>query len=285
MRSCSAGLEDDIANRCTSLCRLWTVTRTDGTIFRFTDCDRPVVYSGNTYRSDLTFTTSAIFLAASFANAQNVTMLVMTGDDGISQDDMRQRRFLAATCLVEVINYRDTSHGTMVLFAGTVGRQEMSDKKMARIEFLPKSASAAGAFGAEVYSAPCRNSFGDANCTKDLEALKASFTLTVVSGSVLTAVAFNGQPLNYWALGFIKWSTGNNVGLITQVASSTGSTVTIVEIPGKAIQVGDTGVIKPGCDHLIETCFAKWNNVANFRGEPDVPEIGFLPMTPITKST
>lgn len=283
MRSASAGLIDDIANRCTSLCRIWTLTRVDGTIFRFTDCDRPVIYSGNTYRSDLTFTTSAIFLAASFASAQNVTMMVMTADDGISQDDLRQRRYQGATCLIEAINYRNTANGTMVLFAGTVGKQELCDKSVARIEFIPKSGSTAGAFGAEVYSATCRNSFGDANCTKDLEALKASFTLTVISGSVLTAVAFGGQAVNYWSLGFIKWLTGNNAGLITQVAASTGSTVTIVEIPGKAIQVGDTGEIKPGCDHVIETCLNKWNNVANFRGEPDVPEIGFLPFTPVTK--
>jgi len=40
---------------------------------------------------------------------------------------------------------------------------------------------------------------------------------------------------------------------------------------GKSIQVGDTFDIIAGCDKTRETCHSKFNNIINFRGEPDVP--------------
>jgi uncharacterized phage protein (TIGR02218 family) len=37
------------------------------------------------------------------------------------------------------------------------------------------------------------------------------------------------------------------------------------------VQVGDKLSIYAGCDKRRETCFTKFNNVINFRGEPDLP--------------
>jgi len=36
-------------------------------------------------------------------------------------------------------------------------------------------------------------------------------------------------------------------------------------------QVGDTYEVETGCDKLVATCIAKFNNVYNFRGEPYIP--------------
>ena len=37
------------------------------------------------------------------------------------------------------------------------------------------------------------------------------------------------------------------------------------------IQVGDTFYYYPGCDKRRETCWLKFGNILNFRGEPDMP--------------
>jgi uncharacterized phage protein (TIGR02218 family) len=53
---------------------------------------------------------------------------------------------------------------------------------------------------------------------------------------------------------------------------------------GTKIQVGDIFTIVAGCDKLKETCIAKFNNILNFRGFPDVPGIDKLLATAGTMS-
>lgn len=290
MRTCSSDLAADINSECTSLCRLWTVTRADGFVLQFTDCSKPVTFDSDVYRADLSFITSAIFTSASYAKAQSVTMDVPTATGGFTQDDLRQKLYRGATCKVSVINYIVPAHGEMVLFEGVFGKQSVSDKGVARFEITPKGSSfAGGSIGREVYSFQCRNSFGDVNCsqggTVDLGVLSVSFTVDAVSGSIVTAGEFTGHAANYWTPGYLLWDTGNNAGTRTKIQASATDHVTVVSLPARAIQIGDTGTITPGCDLLIETCFAKWANQENFRGEPDVPDIAFLPLTPVTSST
>ena len=38
-----------------------------------------------------------------------------------------------------------------------------------------------------------------------------------------------------------------------------------------AVAVGDTYSLRPGCDKTFATCKDRYNNVKNFRGEPNVP--------------
>jgi uncharacterized phage protein (TIGR02218 family) len=55
--------------------------------------------------------------------------------------------------------------------------------------------------------------------------------------------------------------------------SVSGETVTIMmlEAPVRPMAIGDTFVICAGCDKRLETCRAKFANVANFRGFPHIP--------------
>lgn len=279
MRTASLGLIADVALEVTTLARLWRVTRRDGEVLRFTDAVRPIVHGGFTYRADITFTCSSIFTSSTFARAQNVTMRFMLSEDGIDEADMRARLWDKAVAEVMLINYEDTSHGVMTLFKGNFGRLKLSDQNVAEVEMIPAGAAGADAsIGAEVYSATCRNSLGDSNCQVDLEALKVAFTVDSITGNTVVASEFTAVD-NYFAQGFIKWSTGDNEGQTSLVMTSDQSSTNAIlsALPTKAIVAGDTGFIYPGCDKLPATCRDKFANLLHNRSEPNVPGIDILP--------
>jgi uncharacterized phage protein (TIGR02218 family) len=43
-----------------------------------------------------------------------------------------------------------------------------------------------------------------------------------------------------------------------------------------APQIGDRFFYYPGCDKRRETCFNKFDNILNFRGEPDMPGVDHM---------
>ncbi len=48
---------------------------------------------------------------------------------------------------------------------------------------------------------------------------------------------------------------------------------------------GDAYSLTKGCDKTIATCFSRFNNVVNFRGEPLVPGLDRMLETAGTRST
>lgn len=85
--------------------------------------------------------------------------------------------------------------------------------------------------------------------------------------------------------GYITWDTGNNAGIGSEVASvdpETGA-VTLFEPLPYAIEAGDTGTFVPGCDGALSTCKNRYDNVANFRGEPHLPGADVVFQTPPPK--
>ena len=97
---------------------------------------------------------------------------------------------------------------------------------------------------------------------------RAAFSLasTIVSVSGVTVV-----------LASTFSADAGTVGTITHVASSqwrtvllqSGTTLTLnVALVG--VQAGDSVTIAQGCDHTVTTCKAKFNNVANFGGHPQM---------------
>lgn len=287
MRDCSAGLAIDIAKEATTLCRLWKVTRKDGTILRFTDATEDVTIAADgTYVSNISFTCSAIFTSSALQNSQNLTITFMMDEDGVTETDVRQKLYEAADCAIYFANYEDPSHGVMTAFRGTFGKIKITDKNCAQIDVTPLAGALSGRMiGVEVYSQTCRASLGDARCGFDIEGAKVTFTVTSFSGSVVDATEFTGPDPNYFAQGFVKWLTGDNTGTTSMVTTNDGSgSITLSAQPGRTIQVGDTGDIFPGCDKVASTCRDKFDRIPFMRAEPFVPGQDVLPPVPVATS-
>lgn len=273
MRTASTQLAIAIAGEATSLARLWRVTRKDGTQLFFTDAVNDITFSSNTYRSDVSFTSSAIFTSRSAANLQSVTITVNTDDSAFSEGDIRAGKYQGSTAEVSVVDYTHPEWGELLLFEGVFGKLQLTNQHVLNIEINPNSATGNGnSIGVENYSATCRANLGDVRCKFDINGARISFTVVSASGGEVVAAEFT-EAQSYWTLGRIEWLTGDNAGTTSAIQSCnpTTTTVFLLSAPLKALQAGDTGYIYPGCDKQLQTCRDKFNNVVNFRGEPHMP--------------
>ena len=89
---------------------------------------------------------------------------------------------------------------------------------------------------------------------------------------------------NYFRFGVCTFTSGDNNGLSMDVKSNnnTGTFVLKFAMPFD-IALGDTFTVSAGCNHLLKLpgdewgtaytgdCRAKFDNVANFDGEPEIP--------------
>lgn len=109
----------------------------------------------------------------------------------------------------------------------------------------------------------------------------------VVSGGVITGVTlvnggsgFSSTPtlepsddlfINY-SQGSLMFQGGQNAGTLLQLKNAMGGVLTMAQPLDYVPAVGDQFVIWPGCDHTRGAggC-AKFNNLPNFRGFPNVP--------------
>jgi hypothetical protein len=112
----------------------------------------------------------------------------------------------------------------------------------------------------------------------------SSFVVVLTMSSVFSAniTKFN-DTFNYLSIhsfadaymngGQVTWTSGNNNGVSIEVNSYTQSDSfwQLFSNMVRPIQVGDTFNYSPGCDKRRETCYFKFNNMDNFRGEPDMP--------------
>lgn len=109
------------------------------------------------------------------------------------------------------------------------------------------------------------------------EPLKRFAKVTAVSGSnaKVFTIEFD-EPLavdDWFNFGGVFFETGNNKGLVMEIKdwiSSSSQVVLFLEMPFE-VQINDRLTIYRGCDKLRATCNTVFDNVVNYRGEPDVP--------------
>lgn len=273
MRTASAPLKAILAAEVTRLTRLFEVTKTDGTILYFTDFDQDITFDGNVYRADIGFSSSAIVVAAGLGT-QGVELEMFKSADGVSEEDVRNSLYDRAACVVYFID-RSKQDEVITAFGGTFGESKI---KKQTISFQVNSLLNDNRdIATEVYSSTCRADLGDDRCTVDIEALKDTGTTSDESGSwnpnrsVLESTGLTAAT-DYFNFGVVRFTSGDNNGFAMEVKKYTkfstyGKVWLTMNLPFQ-IQEGDTFEIWPGCDKALATCFSKFDNVVNFRGEP-----------------
>lgn len=93
------------------------------------------------------------------------------------------------------------------------------------------------------------------------------------AGDLVPGMRIGQFALNYLDGGTITWLDGFNAGLSMELKTyDTDNTRVILWLGMKyPITVGDRFTYYPGCDKRRDTCQIKFNNILNFRGEPDMP--------------
>ena len=279
MRSASAGLITHLAGEVTTLATCWKVTRRDGTLMGFTDYVNDLVVSGVTYVAATGATPTGITTSDQFS-VDNLDVQGILSSDAITEQDIGLGKYDYAAIEIFTVNVSDLTQGVLHYRIGWLG--EVTVKNGQFTAELRGLAQKLQQNIGEIFSPSCRATFGDSRCKINL----ASYTFTGSVTGLTSQQAFLASALNqasgFFTGGEIQWLTGANAGLRMEIKTFLNTQVTFVLPMPNAIALGDTFHAIAGCDKSFPTCYGRFANAANFRGEPYVPGMGALLSTAAT---
>jgi len=286
MKEISPALHAHISSEVTTLATCWKLKRRDNVILGFTNLDTDIVFESITYKAATGFTPSAIENTSSLS-VDNLDVEGMLSAVSITESDILAGKYDFSEIEIFQVNYKDLSQGSLKLRRGWLGEVSLYKQQfVAEVRGLTQRLSQT--IG-ELYSPSCRAALGDNRCKINL----ATYT---VAGSV--TATFNSQEFldntrteisGIYTFGTITFTNGANNGLSMELkeylynATSGGRLILALPMP-YPIVLGDTYSLSRGCDKTIRTCFERFNNVVNFRGEPNVPGIDRMLETAGTRS-
>jgi uncharacterized phage protein (TIGR02218 family) len=195
--------------------------------------------------------------------------------DRITEADILDGRWDNAEVEVWRVNWADTAQRAL-LRRGSIGQI-----RRGRHAFVAEVRSLAHVLGQTVgrtFQATCDATVGDARCGVNLDDPAwrgAGVVLEAVRDRAFTASGLGGFAAGWFAFGTITWTGGANAGRRAEVVAhevvDETATLSLLQAPVRAVMPGDTFIVRAGCDQRIETCVAKFANVANFRGFPHIP--------------
>jgi len=168
------------------------------------------------------------------------------------------------------------STGCKTIFAGVVAEVDttnaiaalvVNDYRMLLSYSMPR----------HYYEAQCRHTLYDLGCNASGNVSRAAYAIagTCAVSSTQSLIYGVGLPTprgsGTYALGQIQMTSGQNATFWRTIKSWDGSGgLTLLNPLPFAVAAGDTFQVYPGCDKLLTTC-AKFNNTANFGGQPFIP--------------
>lgn len=268
MRDIPAGLQTLIEKESLSLARLWTITRDDGVSVRLTDADVDVTLGTDTFACKPGFDASSL-LSALEDFGQEATISLPISQTAFTVIDIRLGRWRGARNTLQIVDYLNPTAGVLTLFSGLINSTAYDDTGALEVQ-VQSILDRDRVFDVESYSQSCRADLGDARCQVDIAALSEPFTVATVVNSVQFTTVQLDQPDNFWVFGVLQFNSGDNAGISYEVATNRAfdRSVLLFQPTSFDLEIGDTGVIFPGCDKTTNTCFVRYNNIANFRGEP-----------------
>lgn len=287
MKNISPALSAHLAGEVTTLASCWKLTRRDTTVFGFTDHDQDIAFESVSYKAATGFTPSTIQNSASLS-VDNLDVEGILQDGAITEGDILAGKYDFAEIEIFQVNYNDLAQGALKLRRGWLGEVSLQRQQfIAEVRGLTQCLSQT--IG-ELYAPLCRAALGDDRCKIDL----SGFTVTGSVTTVLSSQEFYDTSLTQdsgtFSAGLISFTSGANAGLSMEVkeyiltAGSGGQVVLALPMPHNLL-MGDTYSLTQGCDKTIQTCFERFNNVVNFRGEPYVPGLDRMLETAGTRST
>lgn len=243
------------------------ITRRDGLVLRFVDLDEPSVVNGQTYYPHGASERTAIRLSAGIAS-DTVELKGLLSSDALSRKDL----------LAGLLDYAD-----LEVFLAFVGRPDLPSLTMMRGKFGEMKVdlgrytiqvnSLAHAFTHNIgvrTSPTCRAAPGDAQCRLDLKKYRLSGVITSVADArTFTVEALSGRAAQY-AGGEFRILSGAAAGQASEIRGGSGSAVSLYVPLTITPAAGDAVRLDIGCPRTREAC-EKLGNIANFRGEPDLP--------------
>jgi uncharacterized phage protein (TIGR02218 family) len=192
----------------------------------------------------------------------------LTSDD-ICADDLAAGRWNGAYLEIFLFDWTAPASGKRVLAAGELGAVSFTDDAF-EAELLGLQARLEKAVAPQT-SPSCRARFCDAAC--GLNSARFRHLAEVASGddNRISITAPLDVAEGYLAYGELRWLTGPNCGSTAKISAHESTEIYVYSAPFHVPKVGDLIELTQGCDKIMSTCAGRFDNGANFRGEPYLP--------------
>lgn len=274
----------------------WKIVRKDGLTFAFTTHDEPVWFMGLKYLPCDSLMSSASENSTISGNGAvgNMEAKGVLSDDSITESDLANGLFDGATIEIWSVPWNQTDYvedGPFRINAGVFGQTTQGGVSYT-IEMITPGSKLTTRPLLETYTPACRWEFGDGRCPVDKEALKQTSAVTGIEAkNAFQRATYRrffdttlGQADNYFDFGELRWLTGANTGIRSEIKSYEGGLVTLWAVMPNSIETGDTYEITPGCDKTEDNHRNKFGlNMVDFGGFPNIPGTDIMTRTPNSK--
>lgn len=178
MRTVSTLMNTFLAGDVRTIATCVQVTRTDGTVWGFTDHDSDLVIGSVTYKSNSGYTASAIESSNDLSTSNLELDGIFLTSGAVNQSDIEGGKWSNAAVVISLVNYADLSMGSIILTSGLLGQWTVLNGGW-KVE-LRGLAQVMQQTVAKQFTPTCRATFGDSKCTINTTPL--TFAGSVASG-------------------------------------------------------------------------------------------------------
>lgn len=277
-RTLSAGLAGHVSTPSLKLCAMLRIDLKDGTQLAFTDHDHPLAFDlgdgSLTYVPDTGILPSDLSLSTGF----DADDMEVSGPIGsvVTRTHVLGGRYDDAVVRYFVVNWSDLSQGASKLAKGCVVSAEVIGGKFKFT--LHSDLSRYNQATGEVLTPYCRTYFGSTKCT--VTPIEDDVTVTAVtSARTFTVSNPEARVEDFFNTGLAVFTGGELDGIRPAPIDTftAAGAITMFEPLPEPPQVGDTLTLRQGCydpatgASLTRTACMHFENMINFRAEPDVP--------------
>jgi uncharacterized phage protein (TIGR02218 family) len=267
----------------TRLAQIWTITRTDDEMFRFTSLDRDLEWppgSGTTYQACGSLDPTASENVAELDSAGSMDLSGAVGGDSdegwINSWDLYSGKFDGARVEAWLVPWSGEGQPKRLL-GGTFAPVELTETGF-KTEIAGDGDKLKQTPLVQTIQPGCRWQFGDPDtCGKDLGPLTVTGTVDTGDGVRDFTDAARAETAGYFKFGRVTFTGGANAGVTAEIKEhKAGGQFTLWPRLPFAISDGDPYSMVPGCTNLKASdggcngCTV-WGQLARYGGFDKVP--------------
>jgi uncharacterized phage protein (TIGR02218 family) len=258
----------------TSLAFCWRLERADGAGIGLTSSDRDLPSGAIVYRSAPGVTPAAVSASLGLEPDSGEVAGALNAE-ALTESDLALGRWNGARVTLFAADWSDPDSGTIPLMAGGLGEVSIEgDGFSAELEGAAARLSKAPCPST---SPECRASFGDKQCRVDLAGRTVRAKVTSVTDNLLQLDQIVDERFLF---GRLRYLGGENCGIASLILAVSGNQVSLRDRPRGTVEPGTAVQLREGCDKRFATCVSRFQNGANFRGEPHLPGTDLLTRYP-----
>jgi len=243
----------------------WRLYRRDGVTLGFTSHDRDLCFGGVRHRAAPGMLPAAVRLSAGIED-DSAEVEGALSHDAIREKDLRAGLYDGAAIAIGAVDWVTREHHT--LYSGALGEIEDNGRS-----FSAQLRSAKHVLDQDIVprtSPTCRALFCGKGCGLSRTRFLSHHKVSAIDFD-RNWVELSGELPEGVSDGELRFLSGPQTGLSFGVLESDGPRLTLDQPIAYGLETNTRVELLEGCDHTLTTCGERFQNAANFRGEPFLP--------------